>query len=88
MRELVNADTEGRSHSINSQLFTMIPVTARGDISAQGTFGDRRFWAFDPGKQIEVEFVASMRGTFSFSCGISDYAAKGQVGAINVLPSQ
>ncbi len=66
----------------------MTPVTARGDISAQGTFGDRRFWAFDPRKQIEVEFVASVRGTFSFICGISDHAAKGQVGAINVLPPQ
>ncbi len=35
-----------------------------------------------------VEFVASTRGSFAFFCGISNHAALGQVGAINVLPPQ
>ncbi len=87
--QLVNGDAVegGRNHSINSQLFTMIPVTARGDIAAQGVQGDRAFWAFAPGKQIEVEFTASTRGSFTFVCGIGNHAAQGQVGAINVLPA-
>jgi len=85
--QVVNADAEGRNHSIAAQLFTAVPVTARGDVFRQGTAEGRRFFAVEPGKQIEVEFVASIRGTFPFICGISDHAAKGQVGAINVLPA-
>ncbi len=85
--QIVNADAEGRNHSIAAQLFTMVPVVARGDIFRQGTAEGRRFFAVEPGKQIEVEFVASVRGSFPFICGISDHAAKGQVGAINVLQS-
>ncbi len=40
--QLVNADTEGRSHSINSELLAKIPVTARGELAGQGTFEGRR----------------------------------------------
>jgi len=86
--QLVNADPEGRNHSISASLFTQIPVTTRGDIFRQGEAEGRRFFALEPGKTIEVEFMASVRGTFAFSCGISDHASRGQAGAINILPAQ
>lgn len=84
--QLVNADAE-RSHSINAELLSRIPVTARGEVEAQGTFSGRRFFSAAPGKTIEVEFVESERGTFGFICSISGHAAKGMAGAINVLPA-
>ena len=85
--ELVNGDPVegGRNHSINSELLAKVTVTARGDLAAQGTAAGRRFFAVAPGKTIEVEFVASERGTFGFICGVSDHAARGLAGAINVL---
>lgn len=85
--ELVNGDAvaDGRNHSINSELLAKVTVTTRGELAAEGTAAGRRFFAFAPGKTIEVEFVASERGTFGFICGISDHAARGQAGAINVL---
>ena len=86
--QLVNEDPEKRNHSVAAELFAKIPVTARGDVFRTGVFEDRRFFAVEPGKQIEVEFVASTRGSFAFFCGISNHAALGQVGAINVLPPQ
>ncbi|HEV8340361.1 MAG TPA: cupredoxin domain-containing protein [bacterium] len=84
--ELVNADTEGRNHSLAAELFEKANATSRGDVARTGSFEGRRFFAAAPGKQLEVEFVASERGSFAFFCGISNHAAMGQVGAINVLP--
>jgi plastocyanin len=87
--QLVNADTEGRNHSLAAELFVKLNATSRGDVVRTGTFEGRRFFAAEPGKQLEVEFVASERGSFAFFCGVSNHAAQGQVGAINVLsPSQ
>jgi len=83
--QLVNVDTEGRSHSITAELLAKLQVAARGDVARTGVFEGRRFFVVDPGKTIEVEFIASERGTFGFICGISDHAARGHVGAINVL---
>lgn len=87
MLQLVSSDPERNSHSVAAELFARIPVTSRGDVSRTGVFDGRRFFAVDPGKQFEVEFVASERGSFAFFCGISDHGARGQVGAINVLPA-
>ncbi len=83
--QLVNSDTEGRNHSVAAELFEKANATSRGDIVRTGTFEGRRFFAAEPGKQLEVEFVARDRGSFAFFCGISNHAALGQVGAINVL---
>jgi uncharacterized cupredoxin-like copper-binding protein len=83
--QLVNSDPDRRNHSIAATLFNQIPVTSRGDVFRTGVAEDRRFFAVEPGKQLEVEFVATTRGSFPFSCGISNHAALGQVGAISVL---
>ncbi|MDR7584179.1 MAG: cupredoxin domain-containing protein [Armatimonadota bacterium] len=84
--QAVNADPERRNHSIAAALFAAIPVTVRGEVARQGEFEGRRFFVAEPGKGFELEFTASQRGTFTFICGVSDHAARGQVGAITVLP--
>lgn len=83
--QLVNSDTDGRNHSLAAELFEKANASSRGDVLRTGSFEGRRFFAAAPGKQLEVEFVASERGSFAFFCGISNHAALGQVGAINVL---
>lgn len=82
--QMVNEDAEGRNHSIAARVFLQTPVVARGDFRT-GVGEDRRFFAAEPGKQFELEFVATQAGTFPFVCGIFDHGARGEVGAINVV---
>lgn len=84
--QLSNEDLERRTHSIAARLFIRIPVTARGSFRT-GIDDERRFFSAEPGRRFEIEFVAQERGSFGFVCEIFDHGARGQVGAINVLPA-
>lgn len=79
-----NDDPARRNHSIAARLFTRIDVAARGEFRT-GIDDERRFFAAEPGKKFEIEFVATERGSFPFVCAIFDHGARGQTGAINVL---
>ena len=82
--QFTNEDPDSRNHSIASRLFMQIEPKASGEFRT-GVAEDRRFFAAEPGKKFELEFVATQAGSFPFVCGVFDHGARGQSGAINVL---
>jgi len=84
--QVSNDDPERRNHSIAARLFTQIEVKATGQFRT-GVGEERRFFAAEPGQKFELEFVASQAGSFPFVCGVFDHGARGQTGAINILPA-
>ncbi len=79
-----NDDTDRRAHSFAARWLVNLDVVARGTFRT-GLADERRFFAADAGQKFEIEFVASQAGSFPFICGIFDHAARGEVGAINVV---
>lgn len=79
-----NDDPDRRNHSIASRLFMRIEPKASGEFRT-GVGDERRFFAAEPGKKFELEFVASEAGSFPFVCGVFDHGSRGQAGAINVV---
>ncbi len=84
--QLSNEDPDKRNHSFAARWLIDKPVAVRGQVAREGTDDGRRFFAVAPGQRLEFEFVASEAGSFPFVCGVFDHGARGQVGAINVLP--
>jgi plastocyanin len=82
--QVINDDPDRRNHSIAARLFLQVEPKATGEFRT-GVADERRFYAAEPGKRFELEFVASQAGTFPFVCGVFDHGARGQTGAINVL---
>lgn len=82
--QVSNDDAERRNHSIAARLFMQVEPKATGEFRT-GVGDERRFFAAEPGKKFELEFVAAQAGTFPFVCGVFDHGARGQTGAINVL---
>jgi len=79
-----NDDPDRRNHSIASRLFMRVEPKAAGEFRT-GVGDERRFFAAEPGKKFELEFVASEAGSFPFVCGVFDHGSRGQTGAINVV---
>ncbi len=87
---LISADPErDQSHSIAARYLMNIPVTIRGESRdyRTGTFEGQRWINVEQGKQVDIEFVATGRGSFPFICGITDHAWRGQTGAFFVQPT-
>lgn len=82
--QVTNDDPDRRNHSIAARLFMRIEPKASGEFRT-GVGDERRFFAAEPGKKFELEFVASEAGSFPFVCGVFDHGARGQTGAINVV---
>lgn len=85
--QLVNDDQTQRNHTFSAAFLTTVPFTVRGDVFRQGEQDGRRFVAVAPGKQAELEFVATQPGTFPFLCIIGQHAAYGMTGTLNVAAS-
>jgi plastocyanin len=83
---LVNDDPDRRNHSFAARWLVGKPVTVRGTLFREGVDDERRFFAVAFGQQAEIEFVADQVGSFPFVCAVFDHGARGQVGAVNVLP--
>lgn len=84
--QVSNDDPDRRNHSIAARFFVELEPKATGEFRT-GVGDERRFFAAEPGKKFELEFVASQAGSFPFVCGVFDHGARGQTGAINVLPT-
>ncbi|MDQ7819178.1 MAG: cupredoxin domain-containing protein [Armatimonadota bacterium] len=83
---LINDDPDGRTHSFAARWLVGKQVNFRGTLFREGVDDERRFFAVAPGQQAEIEFVADQVGSFPFVCGVFDHGARGQAGAVNVLP--
>ncbi len=85
--QLSNEDPDKRNHSFAARWLVDKQVIVRGQVAREGVDDDRRFFAVAPGTKAEIEFVASEPGSFPFVCAIFDHGARGQAGAMNVLPA-
>ena len=85
--QLSNDDPDKRNHSFAARWLVGKQVLVRGTVAREGVDDERRFFAVAPGEHAEIEFVASEPGSFPFVCGIFDHGARGQTGAMNVLPT-
>jgi uncharacterized cupredoxin-like copper-binding protein len=84
---LRNADDVSRfPHDIASRYFASIPLTVRGD-ARQAMEEDRRYVRLDAGRQAEIEFVATGRGSYAFICSVFTHSFAGMTGAIFVQPA-
>lgn len=85
--QLSNEDPDKRNHSFAARWLVDKQVIVRGQVAREGVDDERRFFAVAPGTKAEIEFVASEPGSFPFVCAIFDHGARGQAGAMNVLPA-
>ncbi len=85
--QLSNEDPDKRNHSFAARWLVDKQVIVRGQVAREGVDDERRFFAVAPGTKAEIEFVASEPGSFPFVCAIFDHGARGQTGAMNVLPA-
>jgi uncharacterized cupredoxin-like copper-binding protein len=84
---LINADDVRRfPHDMAARYFASIPLTVRGD-GRQAVEEERRYVRLDAGKQAEIEFVATGRGSYAFICSVFTHSLAGMTGAIFVQPA-
>lgn len=84
---LRNADDTRRfPHDIAARYFTSIPLTVRGE-ARQAVEEERRYVRLDAGKEAEIEFVATGRGSYAFICSVFTHSLAGMTGAIFVRPA-
>jgi uncharacterized cupredoxin-like copper-binding protein len=84
---LRNGDDARRfPHDMASRYFAGIPLTLRGD-GREAVEEGRKYVRLEAGKQAEIEFVATGRGSYPFICSVFVHSFAGMTGAIFVRPA-